>query len=119
MKIKTVGIQRQQIDVEVCATNVISELFKEELKSINFSNKCNKKYDTKFFIVTNTKGILKLEEHYIKSGIDYGHYNIDDELVGVVDRTEDLEPKYLEYLNALQTVKNFKRGIKEKDIATN
>lgn len=114
MKIKTSGIHTEHVDVEVCPFKVVEELLREELKTIQFSNNCNENYDIKRFVITNDQGTLRLEEYYILSGLDYGHYDVPDKIVGKVDRTLDMNAKYLEYLNALQVVKSFKRGKKEK-----
>lgn len=100
------GKEVRNIDVEVNPLEVVETLLEKARKLLKMTSQKGLNYDYSSFTIDEGKII----ELYVKQGLYYGHYDIDDEVVYKMDRSGDYDKDFLDYMVSLDRVSKYLRS---------
>lgn len=104
MEIKGKYTVTQTVDID--PKEVLSKLLKEALRPFIHSRP-DVKYDRVVWSYYLENDKMCVKENFIRDGINYGHYDMEDRVVLSKDRTSDFSEPFLSYLKGLYLANNY------------
>ena len=105
MRVK--GKEVRNIEVEVNPSDVVDELWQEAYLLLKKTAEVGINYDYSTFIIDEDSKIIEI---YVKEGYSNGHYDWDDKIVYRLDRSNDYDKGFIEYMVSLDKVSKYLRS---------